>query len=483
MLTLSKSKFMAGLGCPKLLWCMYNAPKMIPPVDEATQAIFDQGHEVGDLAKKRHPDGVEVDWEKGFEYTLTRTKELLKLRKPIFEASFKHKNGYCRADLLIPVGKKEWDLIEVKSSAKVKDEHFSDVAFQKYCIEGNGVEIRRCHLMFVNNEYVRKGKIDSDKFFESEDLTEEVDKMVPDVEEQVNELLRIIRNPKMPEPQLGVECVDPSKCPVCMNDLPKNSVAELYWMGKKAYPLLNDGVVLIKDLPESFKLNDKQQVQKAVVLSGKPHIEPKAIKQFLKGLKYPLYFLDFETVGPAIPLFDGTRPFQQIPFQLSLHIIKKQGAKPEHVEFLADSPDDPRSDIVKTLKSIGKTGTVLAYNMSFEKGVIEDLLEAFPKEKWLHSIIDRLDDLILPFRNFWYYHPEQHGSCSIKSVLPALTGRSYAHLEVSKGDEAARKFLAMTYKGEKMDKESVRKSLLEYCKQDTEGMVQILKKLEQFVSI
>ncbi len=480
MLTLSKSKFMAGLGCPKLLWFLFNAPDMIPPVDEATQAIFDQGHEVGDLAKKRYPTGTEIDWNKGFEHTLTRTKELLKLRKPIFEASFKHKNAYCRADILVPAGK-EWDLIEVKSASKVKEEYYYDVAFQKYCMEGAGVEIRRCHLMHINSEYVRKGNIDPAQLLVIEDITEEVDKLLPEIEDKVGELLKIIGSRKMPEPALGTECLDPSECPVCMKDLPEHNVTELYWMGKKAYPLLNQEIVLIKDLPENFKLNEKQQIQKASVLSGKVHTNPNAIKDFLKRLKYPLYFLDFETVGPAIPLFNGTRPFQQVPFQLSLHISKKQGVKPEHIEFLADNPDDPRADIVKTLKAIGKTGTVLAYNMSFEKGVIEDLLEAFPKEKWLHTIIDRLDDLILPFRNFWYYDPAQHGSCSIKAVLPALTGKSYAHLEVSKGDEAARKFLAMTYKGEKMDKEAVRRALLEYCKQDTEGMVDILKKLKTLV--
>ena len=477
MITLSKSKFMSGLACPKLLWCLFNAPDLVPPFDEATQALFDQGHEVGGLAKKRYPDGVEVDWNVGFEHTIVRTKELLKLKKSIFEASFKFKNAYCRVDILACVDG-EWDIIEVKSASKVKDEHYCDVAFQKYCLEGAGVHVRNCHLMHVNTEYVRKGDINPEQILIIEDITEEVTKILPEIDDKLKEMLKIIGSPKMPRPELGTECVDPSKCPVCMKDLPENNVTELYWLGKKAYPLLNKNIMLIKDLPADFKLNEKQLIQKAAVLSGKTCVDKKAITDFLKTLKYPLYFLDFETVNPAIPLFDGTRPFQNIPFQLSLHIIKKAGEKPEHVEFLADNAEDPRSQVVETLKAIGQEGTILAYNMGFEKAVIEDLQEAFPKEKWLHSIIDRMDDIILPFRNFWYYHPKQHGSCSIKAVLPALTNKSYEHLEVSKGDEAARKFLTMTYKEKKTDNK-LRKALLEYCKQDTEGMVEILNVLEK----
>jgi len=263
--------------------------------------------------------------------------------------------------------------------------------------------------------------------------------------------------------------------------LPKNNVTELYCFGKKAYPLLTHGTVLIKDAPDS-DLNDKQLIQKNTVITKKPHIEPAHIKKFVEKLKYPLYFLDFETFNPAIPLFDYSSPYQQVPFQLSLHVLQKPDSKPEHFEFLADGPDDPRSKVVDALRSIGPKGTVLAYNAGFEKRVLEDLLELFPKEKWLQSVIDRLEDLIVPFRNFWYYDSEQHGSASLKTVLPALTGISYEHLEISKGDDAARKFLETTYKNEEIskdDKAKMRRALLEYCGQDTEGMIEILKVLEK----
>ncbi len=477
-ITLSKSKYLIGLRCPKLLWCHYNARELIPPTDEATQAIFDQGHEVGDLAKKRYPKGVEVKWENGFNQTLKLTKEWVQQKKTIFEASFVYKNTYCRVDILLPIND-EWDIIEVKSGTKVKDEHYHDVAFQRYCLEGAGLKIRQCHLMHINNEYVKHGKIDPHHIFTCKDISEEVTGLLSTVEENIRKMVAIIQSKTIPLPTLGVECTDPKTCDVCLTGLPENNVTQLYRIGNRAYSLINQNIFLIQHIPDDFVLNDKQQIQKKCTLINKPSIQKTAIHKFLEHFQYPLHFLDFETVNPAIPLFDGTRPYQQIPFQFSLHIVKKRGDKSQLVEFLADSPSDPRSEVLQALKAIGPTGTVIAYNMIFEKNVLSDLLKVYPCEKWISSVIERLDDLIIPFRNFWYYHPAQHGSCSIKAVLPALTGRSYEHLEVNKGDQAAREFLAMMYQGGKKDMKKLRAALRDYCKQDTEGMIEIFDVLEK----
>jgi hypothetical protein len=477
-ITISKSKFVQGLSCPRYLWYLFNAPEKLPPIDEATQALFDQGHEVGEYSKKVYPNGIEISRDNS---PLDKTKDLLKKRVPLFEAAFYYKNAYCKADIIAPIGKDEWDLYEVKSTTSLKDEHIQDIAFQIYCLTGAGLKIRDAHLVHINSEYVREGAIDTDKLFTIENVTDEASKIVPTVGDLVTGMITIIQNPKEPEPELGTECLDPDECPVCLKDLPKDNVTELYSFSRKAYHLLNQGVILIKDAPDS-DLNEKQLIEKNSVIAKKPHIEPPHIKKFLEKLKYPLYLLDFETVGPAIPLFDKSSPYQQIPFQLSLHILQKPGSKPEHFEFLADSPNDPRPKVVNALKAIGSKGTILAYNASFEKRIIEALLELFPKEKWLQSIIDRIDDLIIPFRSFWYYDPKQRGSCSLKAVLPALTGINYEHLEISHGDDAARKFLEATYKNKKISKEEktkMRKALLAYCKLDTEAMVEILKVLEK----
>ncbi len=472
MVVLSKSKYMIGLSCPKHLWCLFNEPSLIPPFDEGTLARFEQGHEIGAIAKLRYPSGVEIPFTKE---ALKETAKMLLKKVPLFEATFCHKNSYCKVDILVPVDDECWDLIEVKSTTEVKEDHIPDVAFQRYCLEGTGIKINRCHLMFVNNEYVRKGAIDPNLILSCEDITSQVDAEVLNVEENISDMLRVIALKKMPSPSLGDECVEPSECPVCCTDLPPHSVTELYRMGKKAYPLMNEGYAKILDLPAGSKLNDKQKIQVSCIKSGKAHVEPKLISSWLSKLKYPLYMIDFETVNPAVPLFDGMRPYQQLPFQVSIHKVDSTG-KIEHIEYLASSKKDCRAEVMEVLRKIGPSGTVLAYNATFEKSRINELIEMFPSETWLEGLIDRMEDLAVPFSNFWYYHPSQHGKYSIKNVMPALTGISYEGLEIGKGDQAAREFLEVIFKGNPKGKDvgKVRRALLEYCGQDTEGMVRVL---------
>jgi hypothetical protein len=473
MTTLSKSKFMQGLACPRLLWCIFNAPEKIPPIDEDTQAIFDQGHEVGDLAKKRFPGGIEVARDKNKVKT---TAELVKQGKIIFEGGFGYKNAYCEADILVPYGK-EWELIEVKSSSQVKEEHIPDVAFQLYCLKGAGIHVRKCHVMCVDSEYVRKGNIDVKKFFHIEDVTEQVLEVLPTIEDQIDEFVKMIQSPKMPAFAWEGVCEDICGCPVCsleIDKLPEHNVTQMNYFKKKAYALLNKGVKLIKDIPDDL-LNEKQKVEKKGVISGKTQIDKSAVKGFLAGIKYPLYLIDFETISPAIPLFDGTRPYQQIPFQLSLHVVN---GSVTHHDFLAADDKDPRPGIIKALKLIGPKGTVMAYNSGFEEAIIENLIKAFPKEKHLHSLIDRMVDLGEPFSKYQYYNIAQHGQWSLKAVLPALTGKDYSGLEIQGGSTAARKFLEMTYKLKKQDAR-IREALLRYCEQDTQAMIDILRVLDK----
>ena len=477
---LSKSKYMVGLGCPRLLWCIFNSPEKVPPIDEGTQALFDQGHEVGNLAKNKFPLGVEVRFSREAVET---TIELLKRKVPVFEGSFAYKNSYCKADILEPVGE-EWDLIEVKQSTSVKDEHLLDVAFQRYCIEGSGLKIRKCQIMHINNKYIKKGGIDPLGFFNCVDVTDQVASLIGDVEVHIQEMLRVIGLKEMPTPELGVECADPGNCPVCCNRLPVDCVTELYHLGKKAFPLINQGILLIKDV-DLRMLNEKQKIQRECLLDGNPHIEREKIRKFLDSFSYPLFLLDFETVAPAIPLFDGMGPFQQLSFQVSIHVIEngpcnnKAKETVKHIEYLAPDSNDPRPGLISTLRKIGSTGSLVAFNCSFEKARIKELAEAFPEETWLLGLNERMVDLLDIFRNFWFYHPGQHGSCSIKKVLPALTGQGYEGLEIGKGEQAAREFLEVTYKGNPHGKDipKIKEALLKYCERDTEGMVDILQVL------
>lgn len=479
--TISKSKYMNGLQCPRLLWFAVKSPEDLPKIEEDKQFIFDQGHEVGDYAKKLFPKGVEITHDKSF---IEMTRKVVSQRDTIFEGAFSYRCTFAKVDILKPVNKDEWDIIEVKSSTQVKDDHIEDVAFQRFVIEGAGLKVRQCHLVYINNEYVRDGDIDPKGFLSETDITDQVAEKLGHVEDNVIRMQKVIDLEKPPTVSIGSHCGKPYDCPLsekCWSFLPEHNVTELYYFGQKKYEMLDKHILSIKDLPSGVKLSDKQKIQIAAIESGEPFIDMESIKKFLKSLEYPVYCLDFETLTVAIPPFDKARPYQKIPFQFSIHEIQKSDSDVMSYNFLADDRGNFAPALVKALKVIGPKGTVLAYNMTFEKQVLEVLAELSPEDAdWLQCISARLRDLIEPFRTFSYYHPDQHGSCSLKAVLPALTGKSYKEMEIGEGGMASLKYYLTHFRdAAKEEKEKVRNALLEYCMLDTEGMVGILRKLEE----
>jgi len=479
--TISKTKYMNGLQCSRLLWFSVNQPEAMPPFDEAAQFRFDQGHEVGNFAKKLFPEGVEVPHDNEF---VKKTQELIPQLKTIFEASFSYNGTFAKPDILKPVGKEEWDLIEVKSSTQVKDEHIADIAFQRYVVEGSGLRIRRCEEIVVDNEYVRNGEIDPAKLLRKEDVTERISQQLPLVEGKVKEMYRILASDEPPDIPIGPPCLERYGCPLkeeCWAFLPEHNVTELYRSKKLGFDLVGRGIRGIADAPVD-ELSGKQRIQKEAITKGEPIIKKEQIKEFLNGLEYPVYCLDFETLGVAIPPLSGTRPYQNIPFQFSLYVIKEPKGEVEFHEFLADGRENFGPDLANALKVIGPKGTVLAYYMSFEKQALQILGALSPKDAgWLQAIADRMQDLLVPFREFSYYHPDQHGSCSLKFVLPCLSkGKGYDGMEIGEGGMASRRYYMTHFKEcSKEEKEKVRKDLLEYCKLDTEGMVEILRAFEE----
>lgn len=478
---ISKSKYISGLQCPRLLWFVVNSPDELPKIEEDTQFIFDQGHEVGNYAKLLFPNGVEIPHDGNF---IEATKKCVSRRQTIFEGAFSHKGTFAKVDILEPVTRDEWDIIEVKSSTQVKEENIEDVAFQRFVVEGAGLKVRRCHEIYVNNEYVRNGDIDPHKFLSREDITDQVAEQICHVEGNVMQMQNVIALEKPPAMSIGPYCGKPYSCPLsekCRSFLPEHNVTELYYFGQKSYEMLNKGILSIRDLPANVKVSDKQRIQMDAIKSATPFIDKDGIRKFLKSLEYPVYCLDFETLTVAIPPFDKAKPYQKIPFQFSIHVIQKLNSAAESHNFLADGRKNFAPELINALRVIGPKGTLLAYNMSFEKQVLKVLGELFPKDAdWLERISGRLKDLIEPFRTFSYYHPEQHGSCSLKVVLPALTDKSYSGMEIGEGGMASIKYYITHFRDSaREEKEKVRNALLEYCQLDTEGMVSILRKLEE----
>lgn len=484
---LSKSKYLNGLQCPKLLWISVNDKTRLPVIEEAQQKLFDEGHIVGEYAKKLFPTGINIP-DEDFLKNLEETKKLIKEDKTLFEPAFLIDRLYSRADILEPT-EDGWDIIEVKSSTEVKDVNLSDVAFQRYVYEKAGLKINKCFLMHINNQYVRQGELDIKELFVKEDISINVAEEIKKVPERIKWMLEVIDS-KEPNVKIGKHCDDPYTCPMkneCWAFLPKeNSVFDLYRGGKKSWELFEENILAIKDIPESFKLGDKQKIQLDCEKTNKPYINHEAINNFFKQIKYPIYFLDFETYLTAIPLYSGLKPYQQIPFQFSVHKIDKNGKK-THFSFISAGSKDPRKKFVNAIKrKCGTKGSVIVYNQAFEQARLKELAELFPLEaKYLLSINERMIDLLVPFRNFDYYDRKQEGSASIKYVLPAMTDLTYKEMEIANGAQASIRYAYITHgkidgtKAKKDEIKQVREDLKKYCELDTEAMIQIMDKLKE----
>jgi len=484
---LTKSKYLVGLQCSKYLWVMLNEPDRIPKPDTSTQHRFNEGHLIGEWAKKLFPDGIDILAD-DFKDNLKQTEELLNKCKPLFEAGFMVDNIFSRVDVLKPVSNDEWDIIEVKSSTTVKPVNIHDVSFQRYCCEKYGLKIKNCFLMYINNGYIRQSEIDPEGLLTSTDITVEVDEAKNGIQKRIDNMFSTISSKKCSDVTIGTQCSSPYECPLkeeCWNFLPENNVFNLYrGRSKESLELFEKDIHAIKDIPDDFILNGKQKIQKDCEITGKPHIEKKAIRQFLNTLEYPQYYLDFETFSGAIPLFDGTRPYQQIPFQFSLHVVENENATARHYSFLADGTNDPRHEFIDSLKKVlGNSGSIVVYNQGFEKGVLKALTAVFPEyDEWVESLNDRIIDLLAPFRSFHYYDSRQKGSASIKKVLPALTGTSYDHLDISDGMNASLAFLDIVSNNvTEKEGNKIREGLEKYCALDTEGMIWIVDKLKELM--
>jgi hypothetical protein len=490
---LTKSFYVSGVECSAYLWLLVNDPSKIPEVNDAVKHRMQEGTLVGEFAKKLFPDGIDVLL--GKDENPTKTKELLKEGKPLFEAGFLHETERgminARIDILVPAKNNEWDIIEVKSSTKVKDIHLDDVTFQKYVCEKSGLKIKRCYVAHVNNEFIKNGDIDPKEFFTIENIDEGVAERYVYVGNKISEMFDVINLPECPK-VLPEEILNAEYSNVAIDEfydsLPEGNVFELYNIRrKKAFDLFNRGIIHMKDIPSNFKLNDKQKIQKNSTENGNHHLDVDKVKEFLDELEYPLYYLDFETFNVVIPKFEGTKPYQQIPFQFSLHIVEEKGKDPKHVSFLADGTKDPRPEFISALKeNLGDKGNIIVYNERFEKGIIKESVEVFSDyQEWSENILTRLKDLLHPFKNFHFYHPKQNGSASIKKVLPIFSEDvKYDDLVIKNGEDASISYYTSHFGNVPADeKKVIREALEKYCELDTFAEIILVEKLSEMVNI
>lgn len=483
---LSKSDYLMGLDCVKALWLKKNRKELMPEYDEATSATFEIGNQVQDLARDFYPGGIMVEAESwDVENGSKLTKELSQKHGTLYEAFAKLPNGcFCRIDVLVKNGE-SWDMIEIKSASGVKDYYIDDLAFQKYVFENAGYPIKRCKVLHLNNKYVRHGELDIKQLFAEDDVTEEVLQKGSEVEMYIKGMLSYQTMQDEPKISLHASCSD---CPFyhyCGKDVPEYSIFDLLNTNKANEFYNTTNSCDIKDLPLEYCTTDKQLIDRDCFLTDKIHVEKENIKEWLNSLEYPLYYLDYETVMPAIPLFDNTSPYSQVPFQFSLHIQKTPGGSLEHVEFLHQERSDPRRALAEALvKGCGKKGSVVVYNQQFEKTRNKELADLFPDlSADILAINERVVDQLIPFRNRYLYSPKQNSSASIKYVLPAFSDLSYKGMNIANGGDAMTKYLAFL-NGTQSEEESKQMfaDLLKYCGQDTYAMVLLMDVLYKYAN-
>lgn len=444
MAMLTKTAFMHYIKCPVYLWLEKRMPDLLPKYTLKLERIFATGREVDLLSRKLFSGGVEIAGynKEGWENTKTVMK---KNGKILFQPTAVTNTLTCRADILVKAARgNAWDLNEVKSATSVKPEYSHDLGFQKICFENAGIAIGRANFIHVNNKYVRHGDIEVEKLFVPEDITEKVEAKRPDTEAKIKNALEILKRDSPPVEQ----CRNPKTC----------EYLKYYFdfIGQKR------------------KAPDIEEI-----------IDAAGIAEKLSALHYPLYFLDYETWGAAIPPFDGTRPYQNIPFQYSLLVQKSPSSGLEHKEFLMREFENPVPALLAQLRhDIGSVGTVIAWNASFETGCNKEMARMEPSHAdFLESMNRRMFDpmLIFKFKNRLYVKNEFEKSASLKKVLPALCPElAYDDLAIQEGETASANWPVLTGSEiSEREREELASNMLAYCKRDTEAMAGILEKVKK----
>jgi hypothetical protein len=486
---LSKSKFVAGVQCLKRLYLQVYEPELAAERDEATDAILNQGMEVGTVARCAFPGGVTVEAAYDeLDSAIENTQQLIRdVRIPaIFEAAFRHQGVVVRVDILERLRPNRWRLIEAKSTTCVKDYHLYDLGIQRHVVAGCGINITAACLTHLNRDYVYDGReYRLQSLFEIKDLTKEIDKLGGDLPALLARQWRALKCDTPPKISPGPQCQDPVECEFydhCHEPLPAGHVSELPRIsGAKLAALQDQGIALISDIPEEFPLGSLAARAWKAIRQGRTWLSDN-LSQQLRRLKYPLAFMDFETLYPALPRYAGMRPYDHIPFQWSVHWQKSLEARLEHFEFLATDDADPRHQFMDSLCRVLKgDGHIIVYNQGFESNRLRELASWLPEYAGqIGEIQSRLWDL-LPIVRGNVYHPEFRGSYSIKDVLPALIPEmKYEGMEVSDGREAGRAWDRLIRRDVEIgEKERIREALLAYCAQDTLAMARLLAYLER----
>ncbi|MEN9208207.1 MAG: DUF2779 domain-containing protein [Gloeomargarita sp. GMQP_bins_14] len=483
---LTKSRYIKGLQCPKCLWLDVHAPEKAA-ISDSQKLQWQQGTDVGAMARQYFPGGVLVT---GFGNTQCqqKTQHLLAQRVTcLFEATFAWENIVVKCDVLQQTALGGWEIIEVKSSTKVKNEHVEDLAIQWYVVQQNGLPLQRVYVMHLNSQDCFYP--DLSNLFVQVDVTAEVQALVQQIPERLAQFQALVQQENEPDHPIGDHCDQPYTCSFktyCWRDVPKVSIFDIPRLDRqKRLDLISKGIFQIEQLPEEIlsTLSESQQAFVQQYLRGQPRINHDGIRELLNQLRYPLCFFDFEATNPAIPRYPRTRPYQRVPFQFSCHILTAEGVL-THCDYLHTDRDDPRPALARALvQAIGDTGSIIVYNQGYEKSVLQELAELLPElAPQLTSMVARLWDQRVIFRDH-YHHPAFGGSTSLKKILPVLVPElSYQDLAIQQGDIAKYRWEAAILSDDPVLQAQTWQELRDYCRHDTLAMVALHRHLVDLVA-
>ena len=490
MQNLSKSRYVQGVTCKKKCWLSIHKPEEAKEMNK--DSIFENGNKVGDLARKLFGKSILIDYNLGLEGMILETKKRLKEQPNIIcEASFHYDGNFCAVDIL-KNDKDGVEIYEVKSSTSLDNIYIDDISYQTWVLKKCGMNVKKSFIVYINSKYIKNGEFNIHEFFHIEDVTSKIN--LKEVGNNIEEYKKIINSDREPNIDLSLSCHTPYDCPYfeyCTKKLPKPNVIDIGWKTNfdKKIEMYKRNHITFEDVLKYESLNEKALEQVKYELNDlSPKINIDSIKEFLNKLTYPLYFLDFESYQYVIPTIDGTRPYQQICFQYSLHYYLEENGKLYHKEFLSDDYEgNPMIELSKKLcEDIPLNSCVLVYNQTFEKARLKEMAELFSEHhNHLLNIRDNIIDLMVPFFKQDYYQKEMKGSYSIKKVLPSLfpndESLDYHNLDqVHKGDEASNAYLSLKSLEEEQAKK-LRDNLLKYCKLDTYAMVKIYDELKTLI--
>lgn len=466
---LTKSRLLSYLQCPRRLWLEVHRPELAMP-DPARLARFETGNQVGTIARAL--------------YTRAAVETGASIQ---FEATYLHDDVLVRADVIERpglFGPSGTRLIEVKSASGVARQHLADCAIQVAVMRGVGDAPGSVAVAHIDKQFVYAGGNDYRGLLTETDVTSQVQPIAERVPAWSRDA-QVVLAGREPPIAVGTHCHTPRPCPFLAHCWPRvrYPLSSLPNVHRKLNDYVARGYRDLRDVPEEeLPGNDALRVWRAT-RAGRAEVSADLVA-WLRALPWPRYYLDFETFGPCVPVWPGTRPNQAIPYQWSVHVEPSPQGTLAHFEHLDLSGDFPARGVAESLvRALGDVGPILTYS-GYERRCLRTLAALVPDlAAELSALAARIVDL-LPMIRGGYYHPEMHGSWSIKSVLPAaVPDMRYEDLgEVRDGTGAERAYLeAIDARTSVLRLHEIRQRLLTYCAFDTEAMVRLVRTLSQAV--